>query len=202
MLTYIQIRRQESANWIKSVCSNCDIHYLNIQDGIGVRDINTLYGAEIFESVNKGSYFEIAQDKLYNIVGEDIILVPNSENHPSHQLSQILCESLPNSKIYYVVHPIFSNKIIAQPGVHYKEIKLSGQKFHNYNYIYSEEELIQKRKEFQIYYTSQYEDFLKTGLNIKNWENYISSVPLKLTDEDKVFKLKDKIKLEHLEGLL
>ena len=202
MLSYIYIRRKESENWIKSVCSNCDIHYLNLQDGLSLDNIMKGYGNEIFQSVNKATIFEFAQEKLYHIVGNNILLVPNSESHPTHKLTHALCETLPNLKIYYVVHAIFHNTLKSKPGVYYKKLIINQTKYFNYNYIYSDEELIQKRKDFQIYYNSQYEDFLKTGLNIRNWENYISEIPLKLISEDKTYKLGRKIKLEFSEGLL
>ena len=187
-LDYIAIRRAESQAWLSKVAPNAEIHYLHLRDGLGIEDISKSYGHSIFESLNGKTILQAAHEKIVKIVGSNTVLFPNSEPHPSHNLTHFLCEQLSNKRIYYSVHSLFKYNEKRKPGVHYSHIKLHAYKYHSYLYVYSSSDFEEKKKEFQIYYNSQSDVFEKTGLKLTNWETYLSEVPLKLDSEDRTYQ--------------
>lgn len=195
MVMYINIRREESKLWLKEH-TNAEIHYLNVPDNIEISELDNNKFGRIFKEINNISPSVYIKRKIEKIAGNDIVLVPLAEKHPSHILAFSIGEILTNQKIYYIVHKILEIKMREHHGCYFKNNKIFGLHNTNYVYIYNDQELLQKRKEFQLYYNSQYESFLKTGLNIYNWENYISPIILKLINEDNMFKVKEDNKNE------
>lgn len=189
MLQYIETRREETKQWLQYVSCQTEIHYLNVPDQVNLTDENNAYLSKIFEKINFRTPFEYICEKVSKIVANNIIVVNNYENHPSHKLAYSISQSLLNKKIFYSVHDVLNKTSIKNEGVYYNKIDILEDKYFNYYYVYSEEETLIKQKEFKTFYYSQYKDFLKTKLTIRNWEHYVSEVPLRLTHEDKISKM-------------
>lgn len=178
MIAYIMTRRLESSVWLETILSNCDLHFLNVPDAVGVQDLYSMYGYDIFTEVNSQTVFDYCSEKLRNIVGDNIVVLPNQERHPSHKLTNYLGETLSNKKVYYSINDDRAIKLTDSPGLYlYKNI-IKEQQLYGYYYVYGKEELSQKVIEFKHYYFSQFEDFKKTKMRYRNWENYISEIPL------------------------
>jgi len=190
MEMYIKVRREESRLWI-SEHTKAEIHYLNVPDNLDIEELNNNKFGKIFKELHNVRPSVYLRNKIEKIIGDDILLVPSAENHPSHLMAFNIAEILRNMKIYYVVHKILTIKMSENYGCYFKKNENFGLTKINYVYVYSDNELLEKRKEFQLYYNSQYNNFLKTGLNIYNWENYLSPIILKLTNEDNMFKVGD-----------
>ena len=65
LIEYAIQRRKESIFWIKSVTTNCDIHFLNIQDGINILAENSSSDEEIFYLANKKTILRKSITKLW-----------------------------------------------------------------------------------------------------------------------------------------
>lgn len=187
MLHLIITRRKESYNWIKCK-TNAEIHYLNVPDALDITDEEKNYGKKIFESINNNTQFNYLSNKIKKIIGQNILLTPNYDRHPSHILAFSLAQSLNNKKIYYSVQGVLQKDRLEIPGLYFNRIDILGIKYITYCYILNKAEFNAKKKDFQIYYNSQYMNFAETNLNLKNWEYYISEVPLCLAREDRTYK--------------
>ena len=189
MIDIIQTRRKESETYLKKVAPQAQIIYLNVPDGLNMMNPEHNYGSDIFELVNGQSQFDYLVNRIRYLVGNNTILVPNLEAHPSHTFAYTLCQMLDNKKIYYSIHALMNKNAVKQPGVHVSRIRGLGEQYFNYYYILTDSELLRKKKEFQTYYNSQYLGFMETGLDIKNWESYLSEIPIKLADDDRTYRL-------------
>lgn len=192
MISYISTRRRESTNWVNKYIPNAEIHWLNVPDQLDLTNLQSIYGNNIFENINNCSIPFYLVEKLINIVGDNIIISPSNESHPSHLSTFMLCDLLPNKRIYYSIHGILKKNISREKGIYYYKTNIIGFNFHNYYVVYSEDELKQKNEEFENYYQSQYLDFKRTGLKITNWEHYLSEIPLILGGENEIKILTDK----------
>lgn len=194
MLERIKTRRFESLRWIQDNTNNAQVHFLNLPDGIDFKEFSRLYGGEIFEELHGQKMYEYTLHKINTIIGDNILLVCNMEKHPSHMLTGTFGELIPQKCIYYSIHQQLLNKIEEEGGLYYKRVNLMDTKLFSYWYIHSDPEVRQKRAEFQQYFPSQYEDFARTGLTIKNWESYLSPIPLKLDSEDNTHLIRKKMR--------
>jgi len=98
---YIKTRREESESWIHDQNPRIQIHYLNIPDGMSLKDFRKLYGKEMFQILNNMSQEEYIKNKIKKIVANNILLIVDNEKHPSHCLTHYLCTDLTNKKITY-----------------------------------------------------------------------------------------------------
>jgi len=194
MVEYLKIRRMESQSWISETIPNCEIHYLNVPDDTTTENINNSWTSKLFYNINGQSPLFFLLEKTRKIVGSNIVLLCNLEKHPSHELTFTLGSLLSNKKVYYQIHPIMINNIEHEAGTLYNKINVNKEQYFNYYYVFNDQEIIEKRKLFQLYYYSQYTDFLKTGVSIGNWETYLSEVPLLLSSEDKTYPLTQQIR--------
>ena len=111
-----------------------------------------------------------------------------AERHITHFSSTLLDEGsifIDSSKNLYVKTEIGYFRLVAG-------YSISGRTSGPYLYpIFRGCKPINKKKitDFNNYYASQYADFIQTGLELKNWENYVSDVPLVFGNEDQTYKL-------------
>lgn len=184
MESYIKTRRGESILWLKENAPKADIHWINIPDQLDINSSNTMYESSIFEEVNNSPILTFLYNKINNIVGDNIIVMPTNEKHPSHSTTFTIGELLKNKKIYYSVHKIMKKTVNLEAGVYYHKVNTLGKTFYSYHVIYSKKELDKKEKEFEKFYHSQYINFKKTGLKFRNYEHYVSETPLSLCGEN------------------
>jgi LmbE family N-acetylglucosaminyl deacetylase len=190
-LRHIKRRRTESYRWINTVCNNCDIHYLNFPDTIDIMK-DHIYGDKIFEQMNGQTIFSYLREKIWKIAGDNIIVCPSPDSHPSRHTAFVLCEMLSNKRIYYSVWDLITKTSDKAPGIHYTKTKMFNEKYFSYIVVLSEKEDQKKRKDFELFYSSQNEFFNKVDIKIRNWEQYISEVPLMLGKEDETYKMESK----------
>jgi len=190
LVQYADMRRSESEAWIKNISPYCQIHYLNLPDGMDIIDYAASYPFQIFSLIKDSDPITYVTKKLQKIVGDDIVLVPQAEGHPSHKFAFNLAEMTENKKIYYLVHSLLKKRLKEKAGVYYFKNSLVGKQYFNYFPILSDSELIEKRKEFEVYFPSQIEGFNLSKTAIQNWEGYCSEVPLKLAHEDLTYLVK------------
>jgi len=191
-IQYAKQRRKESTLWLKKNLPHTYIHYVNIPDGFAFSKDKDFI--EIFNQTNDKDIVSFLVDKIKNIVNDDILILPNIDNHSSHILTHQLGMMLDNKKIFYHIHDILSLYVNKPEGIYTKIFKIMKNTFYGYIYVYSDEGWEKRNKEFATHYPSQYASFVKSGMILGNVEYYISAIPLKLYDKNRLYSI-DELKL-------
>lgn len=176
---YPLLRRAESESWLDYVGYKNDIHYLNYPDNVSPLELFSKYGNELFEKYNGKNRLLYILDEIRDIMGNNIMVIPNREKHPTHLTLNELVGEEPNHMIMYMVHTLWGQKR-PQYGLYKEHSKIEDIDFKVLTYSYSDKEHEQKVKEFKEFYPTQEHDFSVQGMSVPYIEQYVGELDFDL----------------------